>query len=235
MTFNRYQARHRQHSTAARTVRRVGAGAVLAGATGAAALLGPAGTAHAASSVNWDAIAACESTGNWHINTGNGFYGGLQFTQSTWAAYGGLQYAPRADLASREQQIAVAERTLRGQGIGAWPVCGKKAGSTQSYSTKPATPQRPATRPAQPRTAPKHATPERPAAKPAAPKSSAPARPSQAPAGSGQKYVVQAGDCLSTIAQRFNVEGGWQSLYTHNRSTVGGDPDLILPGQQLTL
>jgi uncharacterized protein YabE (DUF348 family) len=74
-------------------------------------------------SVNWDAIANCESTNNWHINTGNGFYGGLQFSQSTWAAYGGLSYAPRADLASKDQQIAVAERTLAGQGIGAWS-CG---------------------------------------------------------------------------------------------------------------
>ncbi|WP_154674295.1 ubiquitin-like domain-containing protein [Nakamurella lactea] len=74
-------------------------------------------------SVNWDAIANCESTNNWSINTGNGFYGGLQFSQSTWAAYGGLAYAPRADLASKSQQIAVAERTLAGQGIGAWS-CG---------------------------------------------------------------------------------------------------------------
>lgn len=76
------------------------------------------------SSVDWDAIAACESGGDWSTNTGNGFYGGLQFTQGTWEAYGGLSYAPRADLASREAQIAVAERVLDGQGIGAWPVCG---------------------------------------------------------------------------------------------------------------
>lgn len=76
--------------------------------------------------VNWDAVAACESGGNWHINTGNGFYGGLQFTYSTWLGYGGGAYAPRADLASREQQIAVAERVLAGQGIGAWPVCGRR-------------------------------------------------------------------------------------------------------------
>jgi len=74
-------------------------------------------------SVNWDAIANCESTNNWSINSGNGFYGGLQFSQSTWAAYGGLDYAPRADLASKSEQIAVAERTLAGQGIGAW-ACG---------------------------------------------------------------------------------------------------------------
>jgi len=67
----------------------------------------------------------CESGGNWSINTGNGYYGGLQFNSSTWAAYGGLSYAPRADLASRAEQIAVAEKVLANQGAGAWPTCGK--------------------------------------------------------------------------------------------------------------
>jgi hypothetical protein len=75
--------------------------------------------------VNWDAIAQCESSGNWATNTGNGYYGGLQFAQSTWTGYGGQEFAPRADLATREQQIAVAERVLAGQGIGAWPHCGR--------------------------------------------------------------------------------------------------------------
>lgn len=73
---------------------------------------------------NWSAIAACESTGNWSANTGNGFYGGLQFTEQTWLGYGGGQYASSANLATKAQQIAVAERVLAGQGIGAWPVCG---------------------------------------------------------------------------------------------------------------
>ena len=76
--------------------------------------------------VNWYAVAWCESGGNWSINTGNGFYGGLQFTQSTWAAYGGLAYAPVASEASASQQIAVANRVLAGQGMGAWPVCGAR-------------------------------------------------------------------------------------------------------------
>jgi len=74
--------------------------------------------------VNWAAIAACESGGNWSANTGNGFYGGLQFTQQTWLGYGGGQYAASANLASPAQQIAVAQRVLAAQGIGAWPVCG---------------------------------------------------------------------------------------------------------------
>lgn len=76
----------------------------------------------------WDSIAQCEATGNWSINTGNGYYGGLQFNQSTWAAYGGTQYAPRADLATREQQIAVAEKVQAAQGWGAWPGCTSKLG-----------------------------------------------------------------------------------------------------------
>ncbi|MET0763441.1 MAG: transglycosylase family protein [Blastococcus sp.] len=84
-----------------------------------------AGPAQAAPPHDWDGVAHCESSGNWSINTGNGYYGGLQFSQSTWAAYGGLAYAPRADLATKDQQIAVAERTLVGQGIGAWPACGR--------------------------------------------------------------------------------------------------------------
>jgi LysM repeat protein len=86
----------------------------------------PVSTAAPASSggPNWSAIAACESGGNWSANTGNGFYGGLQFTEQTWLGYGGGQYASSANLATKAQQIAVAERVLAGQGIGAWPVCG---------------------------------------------------------------------------------------------------------------
>jgi resuscitation-promoting factor RpfB len=92
----------------------------------------PAPTPPAASSVSsgsvWDRIAACESGGNWSINTGNGYYGGLQFSSSTWLAYGGGAYAPTANLATREEQIAVAERVQAAQGWGAWPVCSVQAG-----------------------------------------------------------------------------------------------------------
>ena len=76
-----------------------------------------------ADSVNWDAVAACESGGNWAINTGNGYYGGLQFSLGTWRANGGTGMPNHA---SREEQIRVAENTLRTQGIGAWPVCGRR-------------------------------------------------------------------------------------------------------------
>ncbi|MCL2535333.1 MAG: transglycosylase family protein, partial [Nocardiaceae bacterium] len=76
----------------------------------------------------WDALAHCEATGNWAINTGNGFYGGVQFDQNTWERQGGLKYAPRADLATREEQIAIASRTQETQGWGAWPSCTSKLG-----------------------------------------------------------------------------------------------------------
>jgi hypothetical protein len=82
------------------------------------------GGSYSGGGVNWNAIAACESGGNWSTNTGNGFSGGLQFSQGTWDAYGGGQYASSAAGASQSQQIAVAQRVLAGQGIGAWPVCG---------------------------------------------------------------------------------------------------------------
>ncbi|WP_327322683.1 LysM peptidoglycan-binding domain-containing protein [Streptomyces sp. NBC_01210] len=82
----------------------------------------------AASGWPWSCLAECEGGGNWHINTGNGYYGGLQFWQSTWVKYGGLVYAPRADLATREEQIEVAQEVLRMQGWGAWPACSRKYG-----------------------------------------------------------------------------------------------------------
>ena len=84
----------------------------------------PAGPAPNPPAHDWTAVATCESSGNWSINTGNGYYGGLQFSPSTWASFGGLAYAPRADLATKGQQIAVAEKVLLVQGPGAWPTCG---------------------------------------------------------------------------------------------------------------
>ena len=97
-----------------------------AGATAAPAAPAQASSPAPASpgGTNWSAIAACESGGNWAASTGNGFYGGLQFTEQTWLGYGGGRYASSANLATAAQQIAVAQRVLAGQGIGAWPVCG---------------------------------------------------------------------------------------------------------------
>jgi resuscitation-promoting factor RpfA len=96
-------------------------------ATAVAAVAAPVSsaldTADAATGRTWDRLAGCESGGNWHINTGNGYYGGLQFSASTWTNNGGGRFAPRADLATREQQIAIAEKVLSSQGWGAWPAC----------------------------------------------------------------------------------------------------------------
>lgn len=102
-------------------------------------LLAASGNAAAADGGVWDRIAQCESGGNWHINTGNGYYGGLQFAAGTWRAYGGTAYAPTADQASREQQIAVATKVQRGQGWGAWPTCSARAGAYGSAPAAPAT------------------------------------------------------------------------------------------------
>lgn len=96
--------------------------AVVTGALVAVPLGLATGTASAASH-NWDGVAQCESGGNWAINTGNGYYGGLQFSLSTWRANGGTGMPHQA---SRAEQIRVAENTLRSQGIGAWPTCGKR-------------------------------------------------------------------------------------------------------------
>lgn len=85
-------------------------------------------TASAASISTWDKVAQCEASGNWSINTGNGYYGGLQISMSTWKAYGGTQYAARPDQASKQQQILTGEKILDGQGQGAWPTCGPAAG-----------------------------------------------------------------------------------------------------------
>ncbi len=112
--------RHRKPTTSSISVAKIAlTGAVLGG--GSIAL---AGQAAAATDGEWDQVAHCESGGNWGINTGNGYHGGVQFSASTWASHGGGQYAPSAELATREQQIAVAERVLATQGRGAWPVCG---------------------------------------------------------------------------------------------------------------
>ena len=209
--------------------RRTALGAVLAGAAvGAAPLFGPA--APASAGVNWDAVARCESGGNWKINTGNGYYGGLQFSRATWNGYGGKKYAARADLASRSEQIAVAEKVLRGQGIGAWPVCGKKGGSANAATRS----ERATTKAAPKKAAPKKAAPKRAAATKSAPER-ATTKAAPRPSSGAGTYVVRRGDTLSEIAVAQRVDGGWRALHERNRAVVGDDPGLIFPGQQLRL
>jgi hypothetical protein len=112
--------RHRKPTTSAVKVAKIAfTGAVIG--TGSIALAGQAG---AATDGEWDQVARCESGGNWAINTGNGYQGGVQFSPSTWASHGGGEFAPAANMATKDEQIAVAERVLASQGRGAWPVCG---------------------------------------------------------------------------------------------------------------
>ncbi|MFB7652853.1 MULTISPECIES: transglycosylase family protein [unclassified Streptomyces] len=211
---------------------------VTAGGAGLALPLVGTGTAQAADVETWDKVAACESTNDWDINTGNGYYGGLQFTQSTWEAFGGTRYAPRADLATKDQQIAIAEKVLDGQGPGAWPVCSQRAGLTRGGDTPDI---RPAGGAGDEKSAgtPAKKSAEKPAKKPAAKADSVkdiqPQTTPQSRAGKGRMYTVVTGDTLSGIADSHRVGGGWQGLYEANRDAIGSDPDLILPGQRLSL
>ncbi|MFJ1654102.1 transglycosylase family protein [Streptomyces sp. NPDC088337] len=205
---------------------------VTAGGAGMAIPLIGAGAAHAADASTWNKVAACESSGNWHINTGNGYYGGLQFTRSTWAAYGGTRYAPSADLATRDQQIAVAEKVLDGQGPGAWPVCSTRAGLSRGGGTPGVHPDTAGQRTVRDA----GSTGSTGAAK--SPAREVDVRPQTAPqarAGSSEMYKVVRGDTLSGIADERHVSGGWRQLYAANRTTVGSDPNLILPGQRLAV
>ena len=113
------------------TLRRIVTLAVISGALALAGFVLSIGNANADNGVNWDAVAQCESGGNWGANTGNGFSGGLQFKQATWTANGGTGVPHQA---SREEQIRVAENVARKQGMGAWPSCGQAAG-TPAFAT----------------------------------------------------------------------------------------------------
>ena len=224
------KGKHRRPSKATRAI-------AIAGVTGAA-VAGPlmaSGTASAATASEWDAVAQCESGGNWSINTGNGYYGGLQFSASTWAGYGGTKYAATADQATKAQQIEIGEKVLAGQGKGAWPVCGKGLSSatytgggssgdsgsssqSQQQSTESRETQQPASR-----------SDERPAAK----KTVTTPTGKKVKKGDGE-YKVVKGDTLSSIAEDKKVDGGWEKLFKLNKDIVT-DANLIYPGQQLHL
>jgi LysM repeat protein len=210
--MSRYKGRHRKPSTT-RTValRTATAGALIGGPA-----LAMASPASAAPLSVWDSVAQCESTNNWSINTGNGYYGGLQFAQSTWEGFGGLQYAPRADLATKAQQIAVAERTLAGQGWGAW-ACASMVGAYGSPENRDAAADGSSS----------DSSDAAPAAAPAPV-----ARTTAAPAASSTsgRYTVRSGDTLSSIAASLGTS--WQSLWNLNKNIVS-NPNVIQVGQQL--
>ncbi|WP_461296972.1 transglycosylase family protein [Streptomyces harbinensis] len=218
--------RHRRYKPS--TVSRASLTVTASGAGLALPLISVAG-AEAASVETWDKVAECESSGRWDVDTGNGYFGGLQFKQSTWEAFGGTAYAPRADQATKDQQIAVAEEVLDAQGPDAWPTCSGRAGLTRD-GVEPAL------------------SPDGGAAERAGERTAAEAGPEAAPAGevrtqaagltrteAADPYEVVRGDTLSAIARTHEVTGGWQSLYDLNREVIGGNPDLIFPGQRLTL
>lgn len=174
------------------------------------------GTANAAPDSAWDKLAQCESGGNWSINTGNGYYGGLQFNQTTWRAFGGSG-SPHG--ASRAEQIAVAERTLAAQGWNAWPVCSRKAGVRGNSAS-------PGRVVAAKSAAPKNAAPKNAAPKNAAPKAVLPKN--------GADYTVVKGDTLGSIASRNGIPGGWKAVFDRN-SDVLSSPNVLRIGQQLDL
>ena len=201
--------------------------------------------APAQASTVWDAVAQCESSGNWSINTGNGYYGGLQFSASTWKAFGGHQYASNAHLATKAQQIAIAQKTLAVQGPGAWPTCSKKAGLTKANGgangAAPA-PTKAETKKAAPKKAEtKKAAPKKAETKKAAPKAStqktAPKRATtvKSVATTGKRFItVKAGDTLSQLAATHGVQGGWKTLWSLNQAEIS-NPNLIFVGQEIAI
>ncbi|MGP4003268.1 transglycosylase family protein [Streptomyces sp. 8N706] len=216
------KGKHRRPSKAVR----LAAVAGLAGSAVAVPLM-TAGSASAASVDTWEKVAQCESGGDWSINTGNGYFGGLQFSRSSWAAAGGTQYAPRADQATKEQQIATAEKLLDQQGPGAWacagaggltadgPAAGVDTGSSQAGRDAQDRADR-GTRQAEPKKAPSEAV-----------------KPEAVKKGDGE-YEVEPGDTLGTIAEAEGVKGGWKKLQKLNKDVVD-DADVIYPGQRLHL
>ncbi|NUK04179.1 LysM peptidoglycan-binding domain-containing protein [Streptomyces lunaelactis] len=220
--------------TSSRSIRRRDTAALVGAALVAplALLAATTGEARAADGGVWDRIAACESGGNWHINTGNGYYGGLQFSAGTWRAYGGGAYASTADRASKGQQIAVAAKVQRAQGWGAWPTCSARAGANGSAPAAP--------KAAAPKAKAKvKVTPKAAAPKAAAPKAKAQAKAPERASGHADRgstrgdYTVERGDTLSGIASAHGAD--WCALYAANKAVIGGDPNLIVPGQRLAL
>jgi LysM repeat protein len=197
--------------------RAVGLGAALALSSGIG-LVGVA-PAEAAATTVWDRVAQCESGGNWKINTGNGFYGGVQFAAGTWKAYGGSAYASQAHRATKAEQIAIARRVLAGQGPGAWPVCSRRAGLTKSNG-KADRNAMPASNPGTSKTQNLSDSKVKIAKKSTEKKYSA----------TGKTVHVKRGDTLRKIAKRYDVEGGWKGLWKLNKKTIK-DPNLIYIGQ----
>lgn len=233
--MSRYSGQHRTPSISpnrARTLAVLGTAGALA-----AAPIGLAGPAQAASGSTWDRLANCESGGNWSISTGNGYSGGLQFAGSTWRAYGGGSYSSSARGASRSEQIAIAEKVLDAQGWGAWPACSRRLGLGRAEAAGSPTTSRSVQRTAL------HT--HKKAQRKAGIKNVSATRSAKATTRQAKKrsttmavrgaYIVRSGDTLSRIANRKDVRGGWKSLYVKNRGAIGSNPNVIRVGQRLAL
>jgi nucleoid-associated protein YgaU len=189
--------------------------ATLAGITGTAVVVPLMGatSASAASVDTWEKVAQCESSGNWSTNTGNGYYGGLQFSQSSWSAAGGTKYAPRADLATKSEQIATAEKLLDMQGPGAWS-CASAGGLTAGGPSANV----------DVRGSTGHAD-----------RSDRSEQPVKKAVKKGDgEYKVKSGDTLGRIAKAEDVTGGWKKIFKLNKDVLNS-ADLIFPGQMLHL
>jgi LysM repeat protein len=180
------------------------------------------GTGLASADTNWDELAQCESGGDWSTNTGNGFGGGLQFTDSTWHAFGG---SGQPEDASRAEQIQVAERVKAEQGMNAWPTCSQKTGNTDDSANSGSSDSGSSDSASSSSDSGSSETEGIAAA-------STPQQPAKpaAPAAAGAVHTVVSGETLSSIAAANGVS--WQSLAQRNHLP---DPDSLSPGQQLAL
>jgi nucleoid-associated protein YgaU len=220
-------------------------------------------TPSAAATSAWDRLAGCESGGNWGINTGNGYYGGLQFADGTWDGNGGGKYASRADLASRGEQIVIAANVLEGRGWSPWPACSSRlglgaderrealataeeikarlsggsggSGGSGSSSSTGSQDNGDATTSSDRTAADKTSAEQRASDNRGVHTERATRGRHRTAQSAGGIYVVRSGDTLSAIASKRDIPGGWQNLYRMNKKTIGSNPGLIHPGQRLHL
>ncbi|WP_031465137.1 transglycosylase family protein [Sciscionella sediminilitoris] len=208
---------HRKQSSVVKHIAKIGVAAAVIGIPALA-------TSVPASATNWDAVAQCESGGNWSTNTGNGFSGGLQFTPSTWRANGGSG-SPQS--ASRSEQIRVAENVKASQGMGAWPNCGSKGGSSSSSSSSSSSYK--SSHSSSYSSSKKYSS----ASSHSSSSSSKAKTSSTATVKTGHgDYTVAPGDTLSKIATEKGVKGGWAQLYKLNKDTLS-NANTLFPGQKL--
>jgi hypothetical protein len=208
-----------------------------------------ASSASAAGAGPWDRLASCESGGNWHINTGNGYYGGVQFADGTWDGWGGERYASRADLATKAEQIVIAAKLVENSGWGSWPACSSRLGlgAEERRVALDIAAELKAAMNGDSTAGDSQTSGDRTQDDPTAAEQRAKdnrVETERASRGKHRKardttdlatYRVQSGDTLSSIARRKDVPGGWENLYRINRKTIGSNPGLIFPGQRLVL